>query len=597
MSRVLVKVARDLKVGTAVIVDYLNSKGFDIENKPNMKITDPMYDELLKQFQKSIESNDDSKTETESYRFKLQKPKVLGKIDLSERLKQRIEKVSHEPVNKRNEEKTQIESNEKVFRLWKFIQFDDSWNNADTSTLDDLAPSWFARREVLQTNSHEYEDFLNQLKREHAIETGIVERLYDLKKGITETFIKEGFVQSFLSHDDTNVPAQTLMSHLKDHLEAVDFIFDIVKEDRPFTKGFIKELHQLVTRSQIHAEGRDQFRTKIKIDLLKGAFKTHENNPTREDGTLVLYCPPEHVEAEMDRLIDIYNKLVIEQVHAIVISSWVHHAFTTIHPFQDGNGRVARLLASLILIKFNFFPFTVLREEAKVKYIRALEAADNGNPQSLVDYFSEVQKRNIEKALSLRDVNTTTFEEVASILKQKVQIWKKEQHEQHERVLSTRRLEVFEYCHEILNNYLVKLRVEFGNSTEFSIGSSRPDDFSRQHYYYNQIIQYATKHDYYFNISLPKSWLMFRVDLSESKRYQLGITIHHYGYDDSTIAVGAFLEFKAKGDVEEKNYILPLDIKPHVISIYDDFHPKKKNLQHYLEQALTLALAQIASEF
>ena len=139
MSRVLVKIARDLNVGTATIVDHLNSKGFDIENKPNAKITDPMYDELLKQFQKSIEIKDAAKNvnigsvrpkpevaevvvptkekpsneedsvqkneaESESYRVKLQKPTVLGKIDLSERLKQRIEKTSNESANKRKEE-------------------------------------------------------------------------------------------------------------------------------------------------------------------------------------------------------------------------------------------------------------------------------------------------------------------------------------------------------------------------------------------------------------------------------------------------------------------------------------------------------------
>jgi Fic/DOC family len=287
--------------------------------------------------------------------------------------------------------------------------------------------------------------------------------------------------------------------------------------------------------------------------------------------------------------------LISDQIHPIIIASWVHHAFTTIHPFQDGNGRVARLLASLILIKFRLFPFTVLREEAKVKYIKALEAADNGNTQGLVDYFAEVQKRNIEKALSLREVNHSSLDEVSSILKQKVQNWRKAQREQHEKTLASRRLEVFEYCSEVLNMYLVKLRQDFGGSTDFSIGSCRPDDpdSKRQNFYYNQIIQYAIKHDYYFNRSLPKAWLMFRVELSEAKRYQLGITIHHYGYDDSTIAVGAFLDFKGVGELEST---LPLDIKPHVISIYDDFSPKKKNLLHYLEQALTLALAQIASE-
>jgi len=76
---------------------------------------------------------------------------------------------------------------------------------------------------------------------------------------------------------------------------------------------------------------------------------------------------------------------------------WFHHAFTTIDPFQDGNGRIARLLASLILIKHGLFPFTVLRGEAKVKYIDALEKADAHEFQPLIDYFAEVQKKHIEK--------------------------------------------------------------------------------------------------------------------------------------------------------------------------------------------------------
>ncbi len=134
---------------------------------------------------------------------------------------------------------------------------------------------------------------MNRLKREHAIETGVIERLYDLKKGITEPFIKKGFVESYLSHDDTNVPTQVLMKHLKDHLDAVDFVFDVVKDNRYLSTSFIKELHQLVTRHQGHAEGRDGVGNKLKIQLLEGDYKKQENNPTREDGTLIRYCPPE----------------------------------------------------------------------------------------------------------------------------------------------------------------------------------------------------------------------------------------------------------------------------------------------------------------
>lgn len=179
----------------------------------------------------------------------------------------------------------------KVHRLWNYISFSDNWKNCDTSLLDEIAPSWFARRDVLQENSKEYEEFINRLKRRHAIETGIVERMYDIDKGVTETLINEGFISSLVSHGDTNVPKQTLFNHLQDHLDAVDLIFDIVKENRPLTRGFICELHQLTTRHQEFAEGRDQFGNKTKIPLIKGRFKERDNNPTREDGTIILYCP------------------------------------------------------------------------------------------------------------------------------------------------------------------------------------------------------------------------------------------------------------------------------------------------------------------
>src|SRR5690606_32876256 len=126
-----------------------------------------------------------------------------------------------------------------IHRLWKPIELDQKWLECDTSTLDDLSPSWYARREVLQNNSKEYQNFIAELKREHAIETGIVERMYDLEKGITETFIKNGFVGSYIGHNDTNVPIPQLLAHLSDHLDAVDFVFDVVKENRKLTISFI----------------------------------------------------------------------------------------------------------------------------------------------------------------------------------------------------------------------------------------------------------------------------------------------------------------------------------------------------------------------
>jgi Fic family protein len=479
--------------------------------------------------------------------------------------------------------------------IWQHIAFSDVWAQADTSVLDEIAPSWLARRKVLMESSQEYQTFIVRLKRRHAIETGVVERMYDIEKGVTETLINEGFLSSLISHGDTNIEKGKLLSHLQDHLEAVDFIFDVVKDDRPLTKAFIRQLHQLTTRNQEYAEGRDQFGNKTKIPLIKGRFKERENNPTRPDGTVVQYCPPDHVEAEMDSLIAIYEGLVAQKVHPLIIASWVHHAFTMIHPFQDGNGRVVRLLASLILIKANYFPITVLREEAKEKYIKALEEADAGNPQGLVTYFGEIQRRNIEDVLNLRDVAQTSLQEVTHIFRQKLQDKKLQGKQLHEQNLAKQRLRIFEICNLFLNGYKASLERDFGGDASFYIGSGQPDDVKRQHYYYQQIVAYAKEHRYFFNRSLPKAYFIFGVELGKDKKYELGISIHHYGYDDSTIAIGAFLEYKSTTG-NQTDSTIPLSIRPYIISITEDAMPNQKNIEAHLSNILTVAIAQIASE-
>lgn len=486
---------------------------------------------------------------------------------------------------------------QKIHRLWLPIKLSQKWLECDTSTIDDISPSWFDRREILQSNSKEYQEFITELKREHAIETGIVERMYDLEKGITETFIKKGFVESYISHNDTNVPVPKLLSHLSDHLDAVDFVFDVVKENRDLTIGFIKELHSLVTRNQEYAEGRDQFGSRTKIDLRKGAFKILENNPIREDGTKILYCSPDHVHAEMDNLISIYNNAENENIHPLICATWFHHAFTTIHPFQDGNGRIARLLASLILIKHGLFPFTVLREEAKVKYIDALEKADAHEFQPLIDYFAEVQKRHIEKALNLKEVSSSSFDEVVDIFSGKIENWQKKKAAAREDHLNEARTHVFGFCLKHLNLISDQLSARLNGNANITIQKCSPDEDERQDYYYGQIIKYAKKHDYYFNRNFPKGWLTFGVELTKNKKYQLCITIHHYGYEDSALAIGAFLEFLMPHESHDRiDEALPLEIKPHVISLTGDITTKEKNIAAFMKNAVTLTMAQIASE-
>jgi hypothetical protein len=63
-----------------------------------------------------------------------------------------------------------------------------------------------------------------------------------LKRELPKRLLKEGFVESYLQHGDTNIHENELMDYLNDQFEAVQFVFDIVSSERPLSKGFNKEL-------------------------------------------------------------------------------------------------------------------------------------------------------------------------------------------------------------------------------------------------------------------------------------------------------------------------------------------------------------------
>ena len=93
-----------------------------------------------------------------------------------------------------------------------------------------------------------------------------------------------------------------------------------------------------------------------------------------------------------------------------VEAAWLHHRFAQIHPFADGNGRVARAIASLVLIKADWFPLVVKRDDWS-RYVDGLEKADQGDLRPLVTMFVEGQRNTLilatEAAYDIRPISST----------------------------------------------------------------------------------------------------------------------------------------------------------------------------------------------
>ncbi len=122
-------------------------------------------------------------------------------------------------------------------------------------------------------------------------------------------------------------------------------------------------------------------------------------------------------------------------------------------------------------------------------------------------------------------------------------------------------------------------------------------------WYTKQIAEYATKHDYYFNKFLPRGWFRFAFSISEDKRYDLIMTIHHYSYDDSVMAIGSFLEFANKNlqarrenDGIELSTTIPINLKPYTVSLEADIERLKTNIENYVRDIVKIGLSVIANE-
>jgi hypothetical protein len=265
--------------------------------------------------------------------------------------------------------------------------------------LEALCVVWSEQQRVLG-DSDSLRKFNQQLIREWAIETGIIEDVYTLDRGITQSLIEHGIEAAYIPHGTTNRDPELVAKIIQSHQDVLEGLFAFVKGERNLTTGYIKELPAALLRYQTNFIVFDQFDRPFEKELEKGVYKSLPNNPRTLDGSVHEYCPPEHVASEMDRLIELHEAHEKRGVRPELEAAWLHHAFTQVHPFQDGNGRVARTLATIVFVKAGHFPLVITRDDRE-RYIDTLAFADGGDLVPLVALFSQLQKRALTKAIGL----------------------------------------------------------------------------------------------------------------------------------------------------------------------------------------------------
>jgi Fic family protein len=281
--------------------------------------------------------------------------------------------------------------------VWQPItDLPEDWSSLTDEELKPLLQFWNDQRAELE-QSGALAVFSQRLAREWSIETGQIEGVYDLDRGITQTLIERGISADLIPAQPGQKPPELIAAIIQDHADVLEGLFQFVRSERPLSKSYIHELHAALMRHQETTVVRNQFGQLFESKLLKGKYKERPNNPQRPDGTAYEFCPPGQVEPEMERLLAMHAEHEKRGVPVEVEAAWLHHRFTQIHPYQDGNGRVARVLASLTFIKAGWFPIVITRDD-RPRYIDALEVADEGDLRSLVALFVDVEKRALFQA-------------------------------------------------------------------------------------------------------------------------------------------------------------------------------------------------------
>jgi Fic family protein len=466
------------------------------------------------------------------------------------------------------------------------------------ANVDTLRVAW--EQALARVSLEEFAEARRRSLRRHAIETGIIERLYDLDWGVTEALVAEGLTEEVAAREG-GIEDDTLLL-IRSQFEALEFMADAARADTPLTIWFIRQLHSAITRTQVTYEATNDLGQVVQAPLHHGQWKLWPNHVRRPDGTIFEYAPPEQVQQQMERLIDFYTQSA--DAHPLIRAAWLHHAFICIHPFEDGNGRVARALTLLLLLQAKYAPLVVDRRDREA-YIAALENANDGDLRPLVRLFARLEivalRAELERparpaaqmagavsvarayAERLRDLHAA---DAATMV------------EQVEALATNVQQRLVPHLDEIARGLKEAFR-EIDPDAHYSLYSATPPD-PQATYWKRQIITAARQVDFYANLANGSWWARLHVTvLGQTLRYLAAIQKVGHG-ETGVLAVTVYAESLVPESPDESDAHTPeplLELKPtdSVTLVYtDNLDDRWEELEEFIDHTLSAAIDRFA---
>lgn len=212
---------------------------------------------------------------------------------------------------------------------------------------------------------------------------------------------------------------------IKGHDAAIEYLLDYLRSDEQLTEVDIRRLHEILLVEPYEIDAKIPEGRIVKRTVEIGRYKRYPNHVETSTGKIKYYATPEETPAKMKDLMAWFREEeTTADLHPVIVAALFHHRFVAIHPFDDGNGRMTRLLTNLTLMKHGYPPI-IIQKEDRGAYFLALAEADEGNSDDIINLIGARLASSME--LYLRgargeDISSLgDFDKRLSLLKQRLE--------------------------------------------------------------------------------------------------------------------------------------------------------------------------------
>lgn len=174
-----------------------------------------------------------------------------------------------------------------------------------------------------------------------------------------------------------------------DEMRAHDVAIELIRQwaqsnERTITEADIRQLNKTILVRPFWKDAVTDSGNKTRKKIIPGQYKETPNHVQLTNGKIFKYAEPVEVPAKMQELLDWYQSE--SELHPIAKAAQFHYKFVLIHPFDDGNGRISRLLLNYHLLRSGYAPI-IIKSSDKKNYLFALRQADTGDFDAFLQYI------------------------------------------------------------------------------------------------------------------------------------------------------------------------------------------------------------------